>query len=92
MNYDEEVWSENKYAIVIKGNTAKFRQNQELCSILNSTGNALLVEASPTDVIWGVGLSMDDPRIKDRRQWKGENLLGKALMEVRSWTRLLEDD
>jgi hypothetical protein len=80
-NYDDEKWSKQRYEIVVLGNYLKFNQNKELRIWLLSTGNQLLVEASPTDKIWGIGLSVQDAYAG--KQWDGENLLGKAIMEVR---------
>ena len=64
-------------------NFEKFRQNPPLGEFLLSTGNAVIVEASPVDRIWGIGLAADDERATNPLQWRGENLLGFALMEVR---------
>jgi len=75
-NFDEETWDKNKYGIVVKGNTYKFNQNEDLKDFLVSTGHKELVEASPYDTIWGIGLKQDDPRAKYKQQWKGQNLLG----------------
>ena len=87
-NYDEAIWSNSRYDIVVKGNMAKFSQNKDLKLILLSTGNAILVEASPIDKIWGVGMAITHPNIKDPTKWQGTNLLGKALMEVREKLKL----
>ncbi len=81
--FDQKVWDENKYKIVLSGNLAKFSQNGELKEFLLGTGNAVIAEASPYDRIWGIRLAADDPTAQDPRCWKGENLLGFALMEVR---------
>ena len=81
--FDERIWNENKYEIVKRGNLLKFSQNSELRKILIDTGDKILVEASPVDTIWGIGLSEVDPRRKDVRSWRGQNLLGFALVEVR---------
>ena len=86
-NFDEKIWNENKYPIVLKGCLAKFSSNRNLKEKLLLTGDAILVEASPYDRIWGVKLSKNDPRINDPNQWLGENLLGKVLMEVREILR-----
>jgi ribA/ribD-fused uncharacterized protein len=65
---------------------AKFEQNSDLRKqLVEMTGNRVLVEASPVDKIWGVGLAADDDLILDEANWKGQNLLGKALMEVRNY-------
>ena len=83
-NFDQEIWNKNAYDIVVKGNYEKFKQNEHLLDILKSTESCVLVEASPYDKIWGIGLKSTDSRAKDPNQWKGKNLLGKALMDVRS--------
>ena len=82
-NFDEQVWNANRLDIVVAGNLAKFRQNEHLGRFLCSTKERILVEASPVDNIWGVGLSADQPDIADPKLWKGDNLLGFALMKVR---------
>jgi len=85
--FDGKLWDSVKYSLVLTGNYNKFVQNPDLRNFLLSTGDSILVEASPYDRIWGIGLSEDDPRAKDPRQWEGENLLGFALMEVRDEIR-----
>lgn len=82
-NFDEKIWNEHKFQIVVNGNMAKFSQNPELLDFLLKTGDRILVEASPYDRIWGIGKSKDDFDIENPFKWKGENLLGFALMEVR---------
>lgn len=82
-NFDQKIWDEYKEDIVFKGNLLKFSQNQELCKELLATENKEIVEASPTDIIWGIGLAETDPDIYDKSKWKGTNLLGKAIMKVR---------
>lgn len=82
-----EVWDEAKFDIVCTGNRQKFSQQPALLDYLLSTGDAVLVEASPYDGIWGVRLPIDAPEIRDPRLWQGENLLGFALMEVREALR-----
>lgn len=81
--FNEKIWTEHKFGIVIDGNVAKFGQHPELKKFLLDTGDKVLVEASPTDRIWGVGLAADDPAVENLNLWKGLNLLGFALMEVR---------
>ncbi|MCH5187028.1 MAG: NADAR family protein [Oscillospiraceae bacterium] len=81
--FNEDVWSLHKYGIVLQGNIAKFSQNPGLKDFLLKTGDSVLAEASPYDSVWGVGLAMDDPAIGDPNNWRGENLLGAALMETR---------
>jgi ribA/ribD-fused uncharacterized protein len=82
-NYDELIWAVVRYEVVVKGNYAKFFQNDNLKKILLETKDAILVEASPYDRIWGVGISKENPDIYNPAKWRGQNLLGKALMEVR---------
>lgn len=81
--FNERIWNGNKQIIMYRGLMAKFTQNVELRETLVSTGNAILVEASPTDHVWGIEMSADDPDALDMNKWKGENLLGFALMAVR---------
>lgn len=81
--FDQAVWDKFKYAIVLNGNWCKFSQNRELREFLLSTGDSVLVEASPYDRIWGIQLSADTPEAQNPFRWRGENLLGFALMEVR---------
>jgi ribA/ribD-fused uncharacterized protein len=86
-NFEPDLWDKAKHTIVLTGNYQKFAQNKVLRQYLLSTGDAVLAEASPIDKIWGIGLSMDDPKAKDLRSWNGQNLLGFALMEVRDEIR-----
>ncbi len=83
-NFDPVLWDENKYKIVKQGNSLKFSQNEELKNFILQTGNKILVEASPVDTIWGIGLAEDNPKSLNPQEWRGENLLGFALMEVRN--------
>ncbi len=85
--FDQRVWDEHRYDIVVRGNLAKFGQDDELRQFLLTTGERVLVEASPLDRIWGIGLSRDDPAAADPRRWRGTNLLGFALMDVRESLR-----
>lgn len=85
--FDEAIWNKHKCGIVIKGNLAKFSQNPELKSFLLNTKERILVEASPYDKIWGIGMSSDDPKCENPEMWNGENLLGFCLMEVRDLLR-----
>ena len=85
--FDQKVWDRLKYAIVLSGNWCKFSQNRDLREFLLSTGDSVLAEASPYDNIWGIGLSASSPEMQDPQKWRGQNLLGFALMEVRDELR-----
>lgn len=82
-NYDDTVWNGVRQIIIYRGLLEKFRQNKELAELLLSTGDAILVECAVKDRIWGIGLNMRDDDRMDIKKWKGQNLLGFALMEVR---------
>lgn len=82
-NFDEQLWNKEKFRIVVEGSTEKFGQNIRLKDFLLATKRKVLVEASPTDVIWGIGLAQDAKQIEDPHTWRGQNLLGFALMEAR---------
>jgi len=82
-NFDAAIWSSKAYELVVEGNQYKFSQDESLKNYLLGTGNKVLVEASPFDTVWGIGLSKNDEKAKDPFKWKGTNLLGFALMEVR---------
>lgn len=90
-SFSEEIWKENRYQIVVKGNYYKFIHNQELKNFLLSTGDKIIVEASPMDNIWGIGLAKDSLEVENPNKWKGLNLLGFALMEVRDRIRYAEN-
>jgi ribA/ribD-fused uncharacterized protein len=81
--FDDAVWKRERINIVRAGSRAKFTQNPELLEKLLATKGTTLVEASPYDKIWGIGLAATDARAKDPAQWKGQNLLGKILTELR---------
>ncbi|MEU8264603.1 NADAR family protein [Micromonospora sp. NPDC048999] len=85
--FDEATWLARRYEIVVAGSVAKFGQHEELTRFLLGTGKRVLVEASPVDRIWGIGLAADDPRAEDPARWRGENLLGFALMDARAALR-----
>lgn len=86
--FDETVWRDHREIIVHTGSHAKFDQNKGLRRKLFQTGDALLVEASPLDAIWGVGLSADEAKATPPEEWPGLNLLGKILTKVRNELRL----
>ena len=81
--FKDKLWKQWRYQIVLQASYAKFTQNKRLKEILLSTKGKTLVEASPSDRIWGVGLRASDPRIKKKETWRGLNLLGYALTETR---------
>ena len=76
IGYSDDIWFANRTRIAVEGALAKFGQNKDLGDILLGTEGTALVEASPSDKIWGVGLGVDDPRILDRSKWRGQNLMG----------------
>lgn len=86
-NFDENIWNHKKYGIVLKGNILKFSQNEPLQQFLLNTGSKIIVEASPYDKIWGIGMGKESPDRLIPSKWNGENLLGFALMETRDRLR-----
>lgn len=82
--FEQSLWEQQRFEIVVSGNMAKFNANPELKAFLLGTTDRVLVEASPVDKVWGIGLAEDDPNCSNPGNWKGENLLGFALMEVRA--------
>lgn len=81
-NFDANQWSKVARHFVYKANLAKF-SDPKLKQILLDTGDKEIVEASPTDTIWGIGLAEDNPARFDKSQWRGTNWLGQILMQVR---------
>jgi len=81
--FNEDKWLAHRFELVVEGNLAKFAQHAELKAFLLGTGRRVLVEASPVDRIWGIGMAGDDPNAEKPQKWRGLNLLGFALMEVR---------
>ncbi|NJO01782.1 MAG: NADAR family protein [Bacteroidia bacterium] len=90
-NFDEHTWYQHRYAIVLSGNFHKFSQHPEMGTFLKNTDPYVLVEASPRDRIWGIGLSQDAENVENPHTWQGHNLLGFALMEVRDILQALDD-
>lgn len=82
-NFNTDTWNKVCREYVYEANYAKFTQNPQMLDELFRTGKKLIVEASPKDIIWGIGLHYDDERIHDKSQWKGKNWLGEAIMRVR---------
>jgi ribA/ribD-fused uncharacterized protein len=81
--YDEAVWVEHRWEVVVSASTAKFTSSGELREFLVGTGRRVLVEASPVDRIWGIGLAVGSEFASVPQRWRGLNLLGFALMEAR---------
>lgn len=88
LSFDDAVWKAKAYDLVVEGNYHKFSQHPSLKTFLLNTGNSIIVEASPSDFTWGIGLSQDDRRSLNPKVWRGTNWLGFALMEARD--RLLQ--
>ena len=82
-NYNESYWNGVRQIVVFEGLTAKFSQNEDLKAKLKATDNSILAECAVKDRIWGIGLSMNNPDRLQIDKWKGQNLLGYALMMVR---------
>ncbi len=82
-NFNKDKWNKVAREVVFVGNMAKFTQNKDMQEILLATEGTTIVEASPGDCIWGIGLDMKDPRCNDRTQWRGTNWLGEVLTNVR---------
>jgi ribA/ribD-fused uncharacterized protein len=83
LGFELETWSAHCFDIVVRGNLAKFSSTSLLKNFLAGTGNKVLVEASPVDPIWGIGLAADNVRSQNPDTWEGLNFLGFALMAVR---------
>lgn len=82
-NFDPEIWAQHRYNIVLSGNRYKFNQNENYKNILLSTGTKILVEASPYDKIWGIGLPESFKDINNPLIWRGLNLLGFVLTDLK---------
>ena len=82
-NFKQDVWDKCCYDIMLSSNRLKYEQNPVLLQVLLSTGEEEICEASPLDRIWGVGLSTDTDEYKNKTNWKGKNLLGEVLMQIR---------
>lgn len=88
-NFNYKLWNQHKFNVVFAGCHAKFTQNPNLLEELLATGDKILVEASPYDKIWGIGLAEDNPHAEDKNKWKGQNLLGEVLTKVKNELRLM---
>ncbi|BBM02053.1 hypothetical protein GL2_21270 [Microbulbifer sp. GL-2] len=82
--YNSELWNMHKFGIVWYGNYLKFTQHADLGERLIETGQKTIAEASPYDLVWGVGYAADTKEILNPNMWRGKNLLGQVLMSVRS--------
>ncbi|MCT9080571.1 NADAR family protein [Streptomyces fulvoviolaceus] len=85
--FDEAIWERERFRIVVEGSVHKFAADPRLREFLLGTGERVLVEASPMDRVWGIGLAADDERAAHPERWRGPNLLGFALMEARERLR-----
>jgi len=85
--YDEQKWASVRYHVVLRATIEKYRQNEHLLEKLLATENLTFVEASPTDKIWGIGMSADNANATRPGKWLGKNLLGKAITEARTILR-----
>ena len=81
--YVEHIWDGKRQIIIYEGLLAKFSQNEDLKAKLMATGDAILAECAVKDLVWGIGCSMTDPARLNMSLWRGRNLLGYALMQVR---------
>lgn len=86
-NFDDKTWNNKRFDIVVRGSLEKFTQQKDLKEFLLNTKERVLVEASPVDRIWGMGLTADSEKAENPKQWNGLNLLGFALMEARDIIR-----
>lgn len=82
-NFNQNEWDAHKFDIVTNGNRLKFGQNPAFMKRLIATGNKTIVEAADYDPVWGIGLKAEDAVNIPEKDWRGQNLLGKALMMVR---------
>ncbi|MFF6998097.1 NADAR family protein [Streptomyces sp. NPDC008313] len=85
--FDDATWERERWRIVVEGSVHKFTAHADLRAFLLGTGERVLVEASPMDRVWGIGLTADDERAAHPERWRGSNLLGFALMEARARLR-----
>ena len=86
-NYVDETWAAVREDVMVEGLFEKFNQNEHLKQALLDTGDTEIAEASPYDLIWGIGFTEDQPEARDKSKWRGQNLLGIVLMRVRDKIR-----
>ena len=85
--YVDEIWMDNCQDIMVPGLVSKFIQDTYSLNCILETGDSIIVEASPYDKIWGIGMTKNDPRATDPTQWEGKNFLGNVLMRARDVIR-----
>jgi hypothetical protein len=90
--FDQDIWTDVAYEVVLRATVEKYRQNPKLMILLQKIGDLEFVEASPEDTIWGIGIGPDNPDALDKTKWKGQNLLGKAITQARDIIDGLERD
>lgn len=88
--FDPAAWSDVAYEVVLRATVEKYRQNPKLLILLQKAGDLEFVEASPEDVIWGIGLGTENPDALDKTKWRGQNLLGKAITQAKELIEELE--
>ena len=91
-DFDPVAWDEVKFDIVVEGNIHKFSRHPDLETFLIGTLDRILVEASPQDGIWGIGMAVSHADVENPMSWTGENLLGYALMEVRDALKIMNQN
>lgn len=82
--WNQDTWAAHRFEIVVRASVGKFASNAPLRAFLLATGDRVLVEASPRDRIWGIGMAKNDPSAENPLEWHGLNLLGFALMQARA--------
>ena len=85
--FSEPTWLAKCKPLMVEGLKSKFMQDTYCLNTLLDTGDKIIVEASPTDKLWGIGLAEDDPKAQDPKQWQGKNWLGLVLMQTRDEIR-----
>lgn len=89
--FNSTVWDENKFKIVFGANFLKFTQHEDLKNRLLATHDKTLAEASPDDLIWGIGFEANAEEATQPEKWTGKNLLGEVLMAVRTHLQIYND-
>jgi ribA/ribD-fused uncharacterized protein len=83
-NFSDKIWDKHKINIVRQANFLKFSQNSDLKEIMINHKDLILVEASPVDRVWGIGLHFSSDLVLNEKNWKGKNLLGECIMYARN--------